>query len=59
MLKLHQNCLGETESYPKIKVNREEFQSVIQQLEKIYTKMEDKMIKDAINRNANIKKSQD
>jgi hypothetical protein len=58
-VRLHRNCLGDADTHSKIKVSREEQQSVIDQLEKIYAKMEEKMMKEAINRNVFTKKSID
>lgn len=56
-MRLHRACLGDVDILPRIKASREEHQSVVEQLDKIYAKMEDKVIKDAINRNVSIKRS--
>ena len=45
------------DTLPRIKASREEHQSVVEQLDKIYAKMEDKIMKDALNRNVFVKRS--
>lgn len=55
--KTHKDCLGEIEYHPKMKVSREEQQSVLDQLEKVYFKMGEKISRDSIQRNSFIKKS--
>lgn len=51
-LKLHRECFAPTDQYAKIKASREEQQGVCEQLERVYQKMEDKIVKESINRNA-------
>ena len=55
--KTHRDCLLDIDPYTKIKVSREEYEAVSDQLEKIYLKMEEKLMKETICRNANIKKT--
>lgn len=51
-LKLHRDCFVPTDHYAKIKASREEQQAVCEQLDRVYQKMEDKIVKEAICRNA-------
>jgi hypothetical protein len=56
-VRVNRACLGDVEILPRIKASREEHQSAVEQLDKIYAKMEDKILKDALNRNVFIKRS--
>ena len=57
MVKVNRSCLGQIDTYPKIKASREQHEVVLALIDKIYPRMEDKIMKDATNRNSSVKKS--
>lgn len=51
MARKHRDILGDIEGPPRIKLSREEQLSMNQQIDRIYSKMADKIAREAINRN--------